>query len=93
MITYFYFFQLVFPLQFTNLLGKVDVVAKVTGEGSSATTGAIRLGTSLALRSFVDDNMREKMRLGKVRWFLVRESGMDYKLGYGIRHSSQEYML
>ncbi|XP_050717889.1 28S ribosomal protein S9, mitochondrial-like [Eriocheir sinensis] len=55
--------QLVFPLQFTNLLGKVDVVAKVTGVGSSATSGAIRLATSVALQSFVDESMREKMRL------------------------------
>ncbi|XP_045126982.1 28S ribosomal protein S9, mitochondrial-like [Portunus trituberculatus] len=55
--------QVVFPLQFTNLLGKVDLVANVTGAGLSSSAGAIRLATSLALQSFVDEHMREKMRL------------------------------
>uniref|UniRef100_A0A0P4WJR0 Small ribosomal subunit protein uS9m n=2 Tax=Scylla olivacea TaxID=85551 RepID=A0A0P4WJR0_SCYOL len=55
--------QVVFPLQFTNLLGKVDLVANVTGAGLSSSAGAIRLATALALRSFVDEHMREKMRL------------------------------
>lgn len=52
-----------FPLQFTNLLGKVDIVATVEGAGVSAQAGAIRHGLSLALRSFVDTEMLERMRL------------------------------
>lgn len=55
--------QVVFPLQLTDLLGKVDVEAKVEGHGVSANAGAIRLAISRALLSFVDENMREKMRL------------------------------
>lgn len=61
------FFQVVFPLQFTDLLGKVDVVARVTADGTSASSGAVRLAISKALQSFVDAEMREKMRLGEAR--------------------------
>ena len=57
--------QIVFPLQFTGLLGKVDVVAKLVGDGPSASAGAFRLAVSRALLSFVDVDMREKMRLGE----------------------------
>nr|CAD7194367.1 unnamed protein product [Timema douglasi] len=55
--------QLLFPLVFTGLLGAVDVEATVTGGGSSGQAGAIRWGISWGLRSFVDQEMVEKMRL------------------------------
>ncbi|KAI1298714.1 28S ribosomal protein S9, mitochondrial [Halotydeus destructor] len=55
--------QIMFPLQFTGLLGKVDLVATVQGVGISAQAGAVRHGLSLALRSFVDTSTLEEMRL------------------------------
>nr|XP_045595910.1 28S ribosomal protein S9, mitochondrial-like isoform X1 [Procambarus clarkii] len=55
--------QIIFPLQFTGLIGKVDVVADVEGGGTTGQSGAIRYAISLALRSFVDEDMVEKMRL------------------------------
>nr|CAD7395553.1 unnamed protein product [Timema cristinae] len=55
--------QLLFPLVFTGLLGAVDVEATVAGGGSSGQAGAIRWGISWGLRSFVDREMVEKMRL------------------------------
>lgn len=55
--------QVIFPLQFTNNLGKFDVVAKVEGGGPTGQSGAIRLGISKALLSFVTKEMAEKMRL------------------------------
>lgn len=64
-----------FPLQFTNLLGKVDLVATVTGAGLSSSAGAIRLATALALRSFVDEHMRERMRLGEETRVLIFSEG------------------
>jgi small subunit ribosomal protein S9 len=60
------------PLQFTGLLFKVDLEAKVWStlpkgpvfdHSVSAEAGAIRHGLSLALRSFVDSEMVEEMRL------------------------------
>lgn len=55
--------QVVFPLQFTEMLGTVDVDAEVKEGGSSGQAGAVRHGIALALRSFVDKEMVEKMRL------------------------------
>lgn len=52
-----------FPLIFTDMLGKVDIVANVTGGGFSSQAGAIRWGISMGLRSFVDADMIEKMRV------------------------------
>ena len=55
---------MIFPLQFTNSLGKFDVVAKVEDGGPTGQSGAIRLGISRALLSFVSKEVAEKMRLG-----------------------------
>lgn len=55
--------QVIFPLQFTEMLGTVDVVVEAEGGGSSGQAGAVRFGISQALRSFVDQKMVEKMRL------------------------------
>lgn len=55
--------QVIFPLIFTNMCDKVDIEANVTGGGSSGQAGVIRLGISLGLRSFVDNDMIERMKL------------------------------
>lgn len=54
-----------FPLVFTGMLGKVDVEANVEGGGFSGQAGAIRWGLSMSLRSFVQPEMIDKLRLGK----------------------------
>ncbi|XP_057671672.1 28S ribosomal protein S9, mitochondrial [Diorhabda carinulata] len=55
--------QILFPLLFTNLLNKVDVDCNVEGGGQSAQAGALRWGISWGLKSFVDEEMAESMRL------------------------------
>ncbi|XP_068246408.1 small ribosomal subunit protein uS9m-like [Palaemon carinicauda] len=55
--------QILFPLQFCGVLGTVDVVAEVEGGGTTGQSGAIRYAIAMALRSFVDLEMVEKMRL------------------------------
>jgi len=66
-ITYFYALkdrhQLMFPLQFTKLLGLVDLKVEVGGSGPSAQAGAIRYATSMGLRSFVDKEVIGDMKL------------------------------
>ena len=66
-ITYFYALkdrhQLMFPLQFSKLLGFVDVKAEVHGGGPSGQSGAIRYATAMALRSFVDKETVNDMKL------------------------------
>lgn len=59
------------------MLGKVDIVANVVGGGPSGQAGAIRWGISMALRSFVDVETVDRMRLGekarnKIKTFLFR---------------------
>ncbi|SPP84064.1 blast:28S ribosomal protein S9%2C mitochondrial [Drosophila guanche] len=54
---------LLFPLNYSELLGKVDVEANVEGGGPSGQSGAIRWGIAMCLRSFVDQEMIESMRL------------------------------
>lgn len=53
------------------MLGKVDVEATVTGGGPSGQAGAIRHGLSMCLRSFVNVQMIERMRLGMITANLV----------------------
>lgn len=58
------FLQILFPLLFTDMVNKVDIEASVRGGGISGKAGAIRYGISWSLRSFVDSEMVERMRIG-----------------------------
>jgi len=53
------------------MLDKVDVEATMEGGGPSGQAGAIRWGISWALRSFVDQETIEKMRLGKFFFYFT----------------------
>ena len=55
-----------FPLIFTEMLDKVDIDANVEGGGPSGQAGAIRWGIAMGLRSFVDPEVVERMRYGKI---------------------------
>lgn len=46
------------------MVDKVDIVATVRGGGVSGKAGAIRYGISWSLRSFVDPETVERMRIG-----------------------------
>lgn len=60
--------KILFPLIFTGMLNKVDIEANVEGGGPAGQAGAVRWGISMALRSFVDEEMVEKMRLGEISY-------------------------
>lgn len=66
----FYFYrlldreQIMYPLVFAGLLGKVDIEAEVFGPGPKNQAGAVRLALARCVRSFVEPNFVEKMRLG-----------------------------
>lgn len=66
-ITYFFALkerlQILYPLQFTKLLGLVDLDITVTGGGVSAQAGAIRYALSMCLRSFVEQSVMTDMKL------------------------------
>lgn len=55
--------QILFPLLFTDMVDKVDIHATVKGGGVSGKAGAIRFGISWSLRSFVDPETVERMRI------------------------------
>ncbi|XP_045452817.1 28S ribosomal protein S9, mitochondrial [Melitaea cinxia] len=55
--------QVIFPLIFTEMQDKVDVVCNIEGGGPSGQAGAIRWGIAWGLRSFVDKNMLEAMQV------------------------------
>lgn len=46
------------------MIDKVDIEATVRGGGSSGKAGAIRFGISWGLRSFVEPETVERMRIG-----------------------------
>lgn len=55
--------QLLFPLQFTKMLGLVDVEAVVSGGGSSSQAGALRYAIAMCLRSFVEKSVIDDMKI------------------------------
>ncbi|CAH2267013.1 jg6712 [Pararge aegeria aegeria] len=55
--------QVIFPLIFTGMQDKVDVIANIEGGGPSGQSGAIRWGIAWGLRSFVDKSMLEAMQV------------------------------
>ena len=69
------------PLDTTDLLGKVDIVATVTGGGVTGQAGAIRHGISRAL---LEMNAEYRPAL-KVAGFLTRDPRMKERKKYGLK--------
>ena len=69
------------PLNTTNTLDKVDVVATVAGGGVTGQAGAIRHGLSRALL-LVDENNRPAL---KAAGFLTRDPRMKERKKYGLK--------
>ena len=69
------------PLNATNTLGKVDIVATVTGGGVTGQAGAIRHGVSRALLS-VNPEYRTPL---KAAGLLTRDPRMKERKKYGLK--------
>ena len=69
------------PLNATNTLGKVDVVATVAGGGVTGQAGAIRHGIARALL-LLDENNRAAL---KAAGFLTRDPRMKERKKYGLK--------
>ena len=69
------------PLVTTELLGKVDIVATVTGGGVTGQAGAIRHGISRALL-LVNEEYRPAL---KAAGFLTRDPRMKERKKYGLK--------
>jgi small subunit ribosomal protein S9 len=55
--------EVMYPLQFTRLLGLVDVECVVDAGGCRGQAGAIRYALSVCLKSFVDSQTVEEMQV------------------------------
>ncbi|XP_055921116.1 28S ribosomal protein S9, mitochondrial [Eupeodes corollae] len=80
--------QIIFPLIFTQMLGKVDIEANVEGGGPSGQAGAIRWGIAMSLRSFVDQDMIEEMRLAGL---LTRDYRRRERKKFGQEGARRKY--
>ncbi|XP_023166176.2 28S ribosomal protein S9, mitochondrial [Drosophila hydei] len=80
--------QLLFPLSYSEMLGKVDVEANVEGGGPSGQAGAIRWGIAMSLRSFVDQEMIESMRLAGL---LTRDYRRRERKKFGQEGARRKY--
>ena len=69
------------PLVTTNTLGKVDIVATVTGGGVTGQAGAIRHGIARALLLASEDNRPILKKAG----FLTRDPRMKERKKYGLK--------
>jgi ribosomal protein S9 len=58
------------------MIGAVDVEATVDGGGPSGQSGAIRWGIACGLRTFVTEDMVEKMRIGKINFMVLMISAL-----------------
>ena len=70
------------PLVTTNTLGKVDIVATVTGGGVTGQAGAIRHGIARALLQYDSENLRPTL---KKAGFLTRDPRMKERKKYGLK--------
>ena len=69
------------PLEATGTVGKVDIVATVTGGGVSGQAGALRHGISRALLE-MDPEFRPAL---KAAGFLTRDPRMKERKKYGLK--------
>ena len=69
------------PLNATETLGKVDIVATVSGGGVTGQAGAIRHGVSRALLLASEDNRPILKKAG----FLTRDPRMKERKKYGLK--------
>ncbi|MCC9600574.1 30S ribosomal protein S9 [Stieleria sp. JC731] len=64
-----------------ELLGKLDVIVRVTGGGLTGQSGAVRMGLARALVSY-DESLHDALRDGG---FLTRDSRMKERKKPGLR--------
>ena len=70
------------PLDTTDTLGKVDIVATVSGGGVTGQAGAIRHGIARALLQFNSEELRPQL---KKAGFLTRDPRMKERKKYGLK--------
>uniref|UniRef100_A0A1B0FNB6 Mitochondrial ribosomal protein S9 n=1 Tax=Glossina morsitans morsitans TaxID=37546 RepID=A0A1B0FNB6_GLOMM len=72
----------------TITISKCDVEANVAGGGTSGQAGAVRWGIAMCLRSFVDQEMLEAMRLAGL---LTRDYRRRERKKFGQEGARRKY--
>ncbi len=77
------------PVEEAKLVGKVDIVAKVSGGGLSGQAGALRLGLTRALIKY-DAQLRAGL---KKQGFLTRDARMVERKKYGQAKARKRFQF
>ena len=77
------------PLKVTRMLGKFDVIAKVSGGGTTGQAGAVLLGVARALRKISQETDAPLREAG----FLTRDSRMKERKKYGRRGARRGFQF
>jgi len=77
------------PVEEAKLMGKIDIVAKVTGGGLSGQAGALRMGIARALIQ-LDPQLRISM---KKNGFLTRDARMVERKKYGLVKARKRFQF
>src|SRR3989338_10245484 len=77
------------PLEAVNLVGKVDVIANVSGGGLAGQAGAVRHAISRALVTF-DATLKTLLRRGD---YLTRDSRMKERKKYGRKGARRRFQF
>lgn len=77
------------PLEAVNLVGKVDVIANVSGGGLAGQAGAVRHAISRALCTF-DATLKTLLRRGD---YLTRDSRMKERKKYGRKGARRRFQF
>jgi len=77
------------PLQLTEVLGKYDIYANVSGGGLTGQAGAVRHGIARALLK-INDEFRKKL---KVAGFLTRDPRMKERKKYGQKGARKRFQF
>lgn len=77
------------PLDLSETVDKLDIVATVTGGGSAGQAGALRHGISRALLDY-DGELRERL---KAAGLLTRDSRMKERKKYGQKGARARYQF
>lgn len=77
------------PLEVSNMGGKLDIFARVTGGGPSGQAGAIVMGLARALKSY-DPSVERPLRGAG---FLTRDSRMKERKKYGQRGARRRFQF
>ncbi|MEZ6124320.1 MAG: 30S ribosomal protein S9 [Planctomycetaceae bacterium] len=77
------------PLRMVGRDGKVDMIVRVEGGGTTGQTGAIVLGIGRALQGLIPDAHHDLSSAG----YLTRDSRMVERKKYGFRKARRSYQF